>query len=207
MKKVLFLLLLCALLFAFSGCASIITGKFQKVPVTSDPPGVKVQADTGESIMTPGNLNLSRNEQHTLVAEYPGAEPQQKTLKNDLQGWFWGNIILGGVIGGVIDLASGACDELQPKEIHFDFTQAGQQLANQRSAYLKEHSGIEEKYAFAIEHGLLTNGMTREQVLVSLGQPDEEMTEKKKMILVYSKPKPAKLTFRREKLVTIEDLK
>lgn len=205
MKRLLYSFLICLLILPFIGCASIITGKYQKIPITSEPSGVKVRSDTGESITTPGSFTLSRNEDHTLVAEFPGAETQQKKLKHGLQGWFWGNILFGGIIGGVVDLASGACDELQPEEIHFDFSSSGQQIANAKSNYLKNNPSLDEKIAFAIENGLLTTGMTKEQVLLSLGEPDEATIDGKHEILVYSKPKPAVLTFKEEKLIKIED--
>ena len=104
-----------------SGCATVMTGKYQSIPVTSEPPGAKVRADTGEIIMTPGKFHLIRNEGHTLMAEYPGREPQQIRLHNKAQGWVWGNILLGGVVGLVVDCVSGASDELIPKEVHFNF--------------------------------------------------------------------------------------
>jgi len=91
-----------------------------------------------------------RNQDHTLVAEYPGAEPQQVELKHKLQGWFWGNILLGGIIGGVVDLASGASGELVPKKVHFDFTSAGQAVASLKHKYLESHPDISEEIRFAI---------------------------------------------------------
>jgi predicted RNA-binding Zn-ribbon protein involved in translation (DUF1610 family) len=109
------------LIMSLTGCATVMTGKYQSIPVTSDPPGVKVRADTGETIVTPGKFNLMRNEEHTLMAECPGYEPQQLKLHNKAQGWVWGNVLLGGGIGLIVDCVSGASDELIPKEIHFNF--------------------------------------------------------------------------------------
>ncbi|MHC4076529.1 MAG: hypothetical protein ACYSRZ_09005 [Planctomycetota bacterium] len=119
MKKLMCLLLCVSML--TGGCATVMTGKYQSVPITSEPPGVKVRADTGETVITPGRFHLLRNEKHTLMAEYPGYESQQVRLHNKAQGWVWGNILLGGVIGLIIDCVSGASDELVPKEVHFNF--------------------------------------------------------------------------------------
>jgi len=55
------------------------------------------------------------------MAEYPGYEPQQIKLHNKAQGWVWGNVLLGGGIGLIVDCVSGASDELIPKEVHFNF--------------------------------------------------------------------------------------
>jgi hypothetical protein len=56
-----------------------------------------------------------------LVAELDGYKPQQQDLGKDTSGWFWANIIAGGIIGGVIDKASGSGDKLVPAKLHFDF--------------------------------------------------------------------------------------
>jgi hypothetical protein len=109
------------LIISLTGCATIITGKYQEIPVTSDPSGAKVRADTGETIITPGKFHLIRNESHILIAEYPGYDSQQVALHNKAQGWVWGNIIAGGLIGLVVDCSSGSSDELIPKEVHFNF--------------------------------------------------------------------------------------
>jgi len=121
MKKLIVTISLCLIAVWQSGCATVMTGKYQSIPVTSEPQGIKVRADTGESIITPGKFHLIRNEGHTLVAECPGYEPQQLKLHNKAQGWVWGNILLGGVIGLIVDCSSGASDELIPKEVHFNF--------------------------------------------------------------------------------------
>jgi hypothetical protein len=121
LSTVLLTVLVLGFTITLTGCATIITGKYQEIPVTSEPPGAKVRADTGETILTPGKFHLIRNQSHTLIAEYQGCEPQQFALHNKAQGWVWGNIIAGGLIGLVIDCSSGASDELIPKEIHFNF--------------------------------------------------------------------------------------
>lgn len=120
--KTIMLISICLWTIMASGCATIMTGKYQTIHVTSEPPGVKVRADTGEMILTPGKFHLIRNQKHTLLAEYPGYESQQLRLHNKAQGWVWGNILLGGGIGLIVDCVSGASDELIPKEVHFNFT-------------------------------------------------------------------------------------
>lgn len=104
-----------------SGCATIICGGTQKVPITSTPSGATVTADSGPSVRTPGSLVLTRKKAHTLVAEYPGREPQTQQLKKGLNNWVWGNILIGGLIGLVIDIVSGSINELKPTKVHFNF--------------------------------------------------------------------------------------
>jgi len=190
MKK----LLLTASLFLMTmwccGCATVVTGKYQNIPVTSEPPGVKVRSDTGVSLITPGSFQLLRNQDHTLVAEYPGCEPQQKELKHKLQGWFWGNILLGGIIGGVVDLASGASGKLVPDKVHFDFTNVGRAAASRKLSYLESHPNTGEEIRFAILNELAAKGMTKEELIASLDKPDLIEQEGQYEVFVYNNRKP-----------------
>ncbi|MBN2594798.1 MAG: hypothetical protein JXA81_14925 [Sedimentisphaerales bacterium] len=120
MRKSLCLLLVISLF--TSGCATIVTGKYQDISVSSDPPGATVKSGEGSTITTPGSFQLLRNKDYTLAASYPEKAPIQQKLKHELQGWFWMNILLGGIPGMVIDLATGSACELKPKQVHFDFT-------------------------------------------------------------------------------------
>jgi hypothetical protein len=95
-----------------SGCATVVSGKYQTVPLRSEPSGVTVRADDGTRVQTPGSLKLDRSKKHVLTAEREGCEPQQRELRSDLNGWLFGNILLGGVIGAAVDLCSGASGEL-----------------------------------------------------------------------------------------------
>jgi len=171
MKVTLCIILLSAVVCS-SGCATVATGKYQSVMVTSEPPGVKVRSDTGESIITPGSFNLLRSKNHILVAEREGCEPQQRTLNHGLQKWFYGNILLG-VIPGVVDLVTGSSDKLIPDSVHFDFSQTGQKIAQRQQEYLKAHADVKPEVQIAVENQAVLKGMTKEQVIASLGIPDQ----------------------------------
>ena len=113
------LITLLAIFLGNTGCATIISGKHQTIPISSEPPGIKVRASTGEMVTTPGEITLVRNKNHILVAECPDGKSQQQQLKHGIQGWFFANILLGGIPGMVVDLITGSSDELKPKEVHF----------------------------------------------------------------------------------------
>jgi hypothetical protein len=182
------ILLLCAFMF-LTGCATVTTGKYQTIPVTSEPPGINVMSSAGVSITTPGSFKLIRNKDYTLFAEYSGCEPQQKELKHKLQGSFWTNALIWGVTSSAIDLASGASDELVPKKVHFDFTSAGQAAASRQQSYLESHSDTTEEVRFAILNEMATKGMKKEELTASLGQPDLIDQEGEFEIFVYNNQK------------------
>ncbi len=101
MKQTIFTIVLCIAVVLFAGCTTTISGKYQNIPVTSEPNGATVTAGTGDSITTPGSFSLLRNQDHTLVAESPGYEPIEKQLIHQREEWFW--------------------YELVPKKVHFKF--------------------------------------------------------------------------------------
>ncbi|UCF15398.1 MAG: hypothetical protein JSW59_18490 [Phycisphaerales bacterium] len=185
MKKPILTFLFFAFVFV-TGCATITTGRYQNIPVTSEPSGVKVRSCTGVSLTTPGSFKLARNHNHTLVAEYPGYEPQQKELNHKLQGCFWRNTLICGVISGVVDLASGACYELHPENVHFDFMSAGQAVASRQRSYLESHSETAKEVRFAILNELAKKGMTKEELIASLGEPDLINQEGESEVFVYN---------------------
>jgi len=179
-----------------SGCATVVSGKYQNIPVTSDPPGVKVRSSSGPYIITPGSFQLRRNEDHTLVAEYPGFEPQQKVLKHKLQGWFWGNILLGGIIGGIVDLSSGASDDLVPDKVHFDFTTTGLVIESRKRSYLESHLDTTDEVRFAILNELAIKGMTKDELIASFGKPTEITEEGKYEVFIYESRTPKRYYFK-----------
>jgi hypothetical protein len=101
-------------------CATVIDGTDQKIPVTSNPPGAAISVDGGASAQTPTDLKLSRREEHTLVVSMPGYHSQRVSLRREISGAIFGNILLGGIVGGVADLASGASNHLEPKQVHVE---------------------------------------------------------------------------------------
>ncbi len=210
MQKSLSILMLMGLLFTAPGCATIVTGKYQEVPITSNPAGVKVQVDGKAQLEAPGEFKLVRNKTHTLVATYPGAEPQKRTLKHGMQGMFLGNILIGGGIGMIIDVVSGASDELTPKSVHFDFTPKGQELERKRVAYIKEfkakHPKKYKSRVFAIQHGLVLKGMTKDDVTASVGSPVRVETKKHSEIWYYGNPEAFKYTFKKDKVESVRKL-
>jgi len=180
--------LLCGLVFQ-TGCATIMNGSFQDIPVTSEPPGIEVRCSTGATVTTPGSFRLVRNKDYTLSAEYSDCEQQQKELRHKLQGAFWTYTLIWGATSGAVDLASGASDEIVPKSIHFDFTSAGQVEARRRNSYLESNPETSKEVRFAILNGLAKKGMTQEELTASLGTPDLMDQEGEFEVFVYNEPK------------------
>lgn len=109
------------------GCATIISGKTQNLRVTSVPPGATVVAEPGGyRVTTPAEITLRRKDApYRLTFSLDGHEPYSVTISSGTNGWVWGNLILGGIIGIIVDSSTGAANKLEPGEVHANLIRAG----------------------------------------------------------------------------------
>ena len=105
------------LVLALAGCATIIHGSTQDIRVSSQPSGAVVRVN-GMATTTPGVLKLERKGLHTLVFEKSGYRSVEVRLNKTVDGWLFGNILFGGIIGLVIDFVSGSAYKLTPTEVN-----------------------------------------------------------------------------------------
>jgi len=101
-----------------SGCATIIHGTTQNIPVSSVPTGAKVTVDQSTAYTTPTVLDLPRKENHTIQVSLEGYNTEVITLQSVISGAVMGNLLLGGLIGWGVDAASGAQNRLVPESVH-----------------------------------------------------------------------------------------
>jgi hypothetical protein len=131
------ILLLCPLLFA--GCASIVDGGPKTVQVNSNPQGAKVTIynKAGRQVVTeitPAKVKLARasgfagDEDYKLVFEKTGYYPYEAHVKSAINGWYWGNIVFGGLIGCIVDMGTGSCYTLKPTELTLNLVSADHAL-------------------------------------------------------------------------------
>jgi hypothetical protein len=91
-----------------TGCATIMAGGPDQVQVQSSVPGASVYVDDRLVGQTPMIVTLDREHgQGRIRVEAPGYQPVMVQRTKSINGWFWANICLGGVIGMVIDVATG----------------------------------------------------------------------------------------------------
>ncbi len=97
-----------------SGCATIVNGSNQSVTVSTDPPGASCklsrQTETlGAIPMTPGSVQVSKSKNDMVVTcDKPGYQTATVSKSPSFGGATFGNIILGGGVGAIVDAASGA---------------------------------------------------------------------------------------------------
>jgi len=116
MKKVLIGLLLIGVVM-FSGCATILGGgSHQTVSINSPKPfkGTMTYTDGKgmQHFTTPTTLSVERRSKDILL-ESKDEGFHTTTVKSDINPWFFGNIIFGGLIGSTTDSVGGAAWKYQ----------------------------------------------------------------------------------------------
>jgi hypothetical protein len=117
MKAVVFLLAVLFIAMANS-CATIISGTGQEVSVSSTPRAqIEIKADTGLVFYagdSPAIVKLPRKHSYTVTVQAGGYASQTLVITREFNAWFIGNILFGGIPGGVVDAITGAMWNLEP---------------------------------------------------------------------------------------------
>jgi len=109
-KGIIVVIVLCSFL---TGCASIVGQSVFPVTVNSNPSGanITVTDEYGKLMfngITPTTITLAAGESYMHAKAYtikyskPGYTDQVSVVKADIDGWFFGNILFGGLIGMLI---------------------------------------------------------------------------------------------------------
>ena len=131
--KTKFLPLLFLIPLLFTGCSSIVDGGGDNhVNINSNPSGAKLSIynKTGKAISvqtTPASLSLKRShgyfsgEDYKMVLEATNCYPYEVHIKSTVDGWYFGNLLFGGLIGLlIVDPATGAMYTLKPNELNIN---------------------------------------------------------------------------------------
>jgi len=121
------ILITCAFL---SGCASIVSKTNWPVSIDSKPEGVHVSITNkrGKEVFTGETPFVTKlksgsgfftKESYTVVMTYNGIEKRTINLECSVNGWYFGNLFIGGLIGMlIVDPATGAMYKLDRKEVY-----------------------------------------------------------------------------------------
>ena len=105
------------------GCASIVHGGKQNIGIFSTPTDAHVLIDNIPWANTPLHADLERRSDHVIAISLDGYEPYDAVIESRLSGWVWGNIIIGGGLGLIVDLITGSIKELYPENVHAKLVQ------------------------------------------------------------------------------------
>ncbi len=128
-------LLALGLTLGLGACASIIEGESDRVELkTQQNIPAQCQLSNGRGTYTinaPGSAEIKKSKTD-LDINCHGADGSnaKKVVQSDMETWFIGNLVFGGIIGGGVDAATGSMWEY-PKEISVDMTPIAQPVSQQ----------------------------------------------------------------------------
>ena len=104
-----------------SACATVTRGTSQTFKIESSPSEAKVALSNGEQCVTPCTLKLKRRPGFDATFTKDGYETQTVKVRSELHGGGAvagaGNILLGGVVGGIVDGSNGSMNNLTPNPL------------------------------------------------------------------------------------------
>lgn len=148
MLKGIFLVATFAVCGAISGCATIVHSGPRAISVGSAPVGAKVSIyDRSNTLVmtntTPFIAQLStkygyfKGQDYRLVFEMPGHATTEVNLTSSVSGWYFANLVFGGVIGMlIVDPLTGAMFNLSPEKIDQNLTGAQANVIKDRTGFL-----------------------------------------------------------------------
>jgi hypothetical protein len=114
----------------FSGCATIVSKSLWPCSISTNPAGAKVSIRNKKDIeiysgRTPATVSLKSGSgffgraSYSVKLEMDGYESKTVNLECKLNGWYFGNLLIGGWIGMlIVDPATGAMYRLADKEVY-----------------------------------------------------------------------------------------
>jgi hypothetical protein len=119
---------------AIVGCATIVHSGPRSISVASTPVGAKVSIyDRSNTLVLtnttpfvaqlPTKYKYFQGQDYRLVFELPGHSTAEAHLQSSMSGWYFGNLVFGGLIGMlIVDPLTGAMYNLTPEKIEQPLT-------------------------------------------------------------------------------------
>ena len=134
-----------------SGCATIAGGgPRQPVTVQSTPAAATftIQSSSGLQMAqatTPSTVSLPRKNEYQIQITMPGYQPQSAVLTKGTNGWIWGNLVVGWIVGFIVDFATGSAYKLEPSLVQVGLQQADDETYAVIHIYDSDRKLIDEK--------------------------------------------------------------
>jgi hypothetical protein len=102
---------------ALGGCATVMNGTKVDYSSETNPSGALVKFTDGSSCTTPCELEFKRKNDQRADITLAGYKPAYVLIQSKLGGSAFGNILLGGGIGAVVDGTNGSSNRLYPRPL------------------------------------------------------------------------------------------
>jgi hypothetical protein len=100
-----------------AGCATVMNGPHTPYTTDSRPGGASVKFSNGELCTTPCKLEFRRKDDVRADISLPGYKPTYILIQSKLGGASFGNILLGGGVGAIVDGSNGSSNRLYPNPL------------------------------------------------------------------------------------------
>jgi hypothetical protein len=156
--------ILAAVTIATSACATLVGGgSSQGVSIASEPSGASFTVKSSSGLQmasgtTPQVIKLPRKNEYQIEFAVPGYRSQSLALTKGVNGWVFGNLLIGWIPGLIIDFVTGSANKLEPALV---------QVSLQRGV-----AGVEANKLFGVVRQLDASGKVLSEQRVEM-QPVE----------------------------------
>ena len=145
------------------GCATVLNGTSQPVEFASEPSGAEAKLVTGLKCETPCQYNLKRGKDNAVTFTKDGFKPETVYIQSRLGGSAIGNVLAGGLIGGVVDGTNGASNHLYPDPVTVRLSPIGSDqpavLLDKKGVIISTVAEYNAKVADDVNKGLSEQGL------------------------------------------------
>ncbi|HEY8613198.1 MAG TPA: hypothetical protein VIL69_18180 [Roseomonas sp.] len=145
-----------------SACATITTSPSQNLTVLTEPPGASCEIQRNNHHVavvnpTPGTARIGKSTRDTTIScTREGHMPAQATLSPEFQPVTLGNVLIGGVVGIIVDVSTGAVAKY-PDSVQLTLVPASFTSPEERAAYFTNRAAEirreAEQQVATIRHG------------------------------------------------------
>lgn len=145
------------------GCATVMNGTSQPVEFQSEPAGARVVLANQLTCETPCAFEMKRGSDSKVVFTRDGYQTAEVYIQSRTGGSAFGNIIAGGIIGGVVDGSNGASNHLYPDPVFVRLVPVGSNeqavLLNKKGEVISTVADYNRTVAADVEKGLRKQGL------------------------------------------------
>lgn len=102
-------------------CATVTRGTKETYNIVTTPEAADVSLSTGQTCVSPCKLKLKRKDEFTVTAKKAGYKDATAEVRSVVKGGgvagAAGNILVGGIIGGIVDGSNGSMKDLTPNPL------------------------------------------------------------------------------------------